>query len=275
MHLDHSVVSSDFISVSGVNIHYLHAGKGAPIVLLHGVPTYSYLWRNIIGPLSATGLVLSPDLPGYGLSDKPGDAPYTISYFADVFNGFINALGLERISLVLHDLGGPVGLLWAVRNPDRVEKIVILNTIVYPDISLSMKLLLLSTHIPGLSHWISSPSGIAYAMKWGVCNRNVMTPETISAYQAPFSDMKARRAAIRSIRSADRKTLGEILLKLMKLDKPIHLICGENDSLLSSEMHKLEKDLPKASFTSIENCGHFIQEDQPQSLVKILLEIFS
>lgn len=275
MHLKNSVVSSSFVAVKNINIHYLYAGKGDPIILLHGVPTYSYLWRNIIGPLSQTGLVLAPDLPGYGLSDKPMDAPYTIGYFADSLDGLINSLGLEKVSLVVHDLGGPVGLLWAVNNPDRIEKIVILNTIIHPHFSLAMKLLLLSVHIPGLANWISSPSGIAYTMKWGVYNKNAMTPEILSAYQSPFLDLKVRRATIKTLSSVEQKVLGEILFKLKCLDKPIFLVCGENDSLLSSEMHQLEKDLPKASFISMKSCGHFIQEDQPQKLLNNLIEIFS
>lgn len=275
MSLDNSVVSSDFVSINDINIHYLYAGKGDPIILLHGVPTYSYLWRNIIEPLSETGLVLAPDLPGYGLSDKPADAHYNISYFTDSFNGFINSQGLEKVSLVLHDLGGPVGLLWAVNNADRVDKIVILNTIVHPHFSLAMKLLLLSARVPGLSHWISSPSGIAYTMKWGVYNPGGLTPETISAYQAPFLEAKARHATIKTLKSVESNILADILLQLKKFNKPVHLVCGENDPLLAWEMHQLKKDLPDASFTAIKDCGHFVQEDQPQVLLKILIEIFS
>ncbi|MEQ8176314.1 MAG: alpha/beta fold hydrolase [Syntrophomonadaceae bacterium] len=276
MNLGNSAISSDFISINGVNIHYLHSGKGAPLILLHGIPTYSYLWRNIIQPLSEMGhAVIAPDFPGYGLSDKPMDAPYTLSYFIDVFNDFIDALGLEKISLVVHDLGGPIGLLWAIRNPDRVEKIAILNTLARPHFSLSMNLLLWAARVPGLSHWISSPAGIAYTMKWGVYNRNVMTPDIISAYQAPFLDIKARHATIKTLRSVKPEHLTGISSQLVKLNKPIHIVCGENDSLLSLDMHQLQKDLPHASFISIKNCGHFIQEDQPRRLIEVLSVIFS
>lgn len=275
MSLDNSVISSDFITVNDLNIHYLKAGKGAPIVLLHGVPTYSYLWRNIIGPLSERGLALAPDIPGYGLSEKPGDAPYTIDYFVDSFNEFINSLGLKKISLVVHDLGGPVGLLWAIKNPDRVDKIVILNTVVYPQFSLAMKLLLLAARIPGLGNWISSPSGIAYTMKWGVYNKKAMPPETLSAYQAPFLAAKARSATIRTLKSVEPGIFTDLVPQLKRLNNAMYLVCGENDTLLASEMRRLKKDLSQASFFSIRDCGHFIQEDQPQHLVKILIEIFS
>ncbi|HWP98658.1 MAG TPA: alpha/beta fold hydrolase [Syntrophomonadaceae bacterium] len=268
-------ISSGFTSINGINIHYLYAGEGNPIVLLHGIPTYSYLWRNIIGPLSAKGRVLAPDLPGYGLSDKPVDAPYTTDFFTDALNGFIDALGLDKISLVVHDLGGPVGMLWAVNHVDRVERIVILNTLVYPHFSLSMKLLLLSARIPGLRNWLSGLSGIAYTMKWGVYNLDVMTPELISSYQAPFKDINTRHAYIKTLTAMKPDILTEIVPKLIKMNQPIHLVCGEKDNLLSGEMHQLKKYLPEAGYISINDCGHFVPEDQTEKLLEVLTELFA
>ncbi len=115
------LISSGDIKVDGFSIHYISAGKGEPILLLHGWPTSSYLWRNIIEPLARTRLVIAPDLPGFGSSDKPPTAPYTLDYQVKMLDSLLRSMNVGRTDLVVHDLGGPVGLLWAVRNPSKVR----------------------------------------------------------------------------------------------------------------------------------------------------------
>ncbi len=125
--------ASHFVVVEGLRIHCRVAGEGPAVVLLHGFPTSSRLWRLIVPPLSATRRVVAPDLPGYGLSDKPAPRLLTFEYYCGVLDGLVRQLELGRCALVVHDLGGPVGLLWAIRHSREVERLVILNTLATPE----------------------------------------------------------------------------------------------------------------------------------------------
>src|SRR5688572_7072818 len=111
------------VEVRGLRVAYRAAGEGPPVVLLHGWPTSSYLWRGVIPALAGAGRrVIAPDLPGFGASEKPPDAPYTIGFQAEVLDAFLGAVGVGRTALVVHDLGGPIGLRWAEDHPDRLER---------------------------------------------------------------------------------------------------------------------------------------------------------
>ena len=103
-------LTSHYTEANSLNLHYLEAGEGDPILLHHGFPTSSHLYRNILPELGKTHRAIAIDLPGYGLSDKPLDAAYDYDFFADVLNSFLDALGIEETNLAAHDLGGPVGL---------------------------------------------------------------------------------------------------------------------------------------------------------------------
>lgn len=120
-----------YVEVHGSRMHYVTQGEGQPILLLHGNPTWSYLWRNVIPHLSPHGRVIAPDLIGFGLSDKP-DVDYTVFDHARYVRGFIDALGLDDVILVLHDQGSAQGFNWAMRNPERVRAIAFFESIVRP-----------------------------------------------------------------------------------------------------------------------------------------------
>src|SRR5436190_21208670 len=115
------------LEVEGLRMHYVDEGEGEPILLLHGEPTWSYLWRNIIPQLP--GRKIAPDLIGFGRSDKPEDVGwYSYDGHVGSITRLVESLDLRSITLVVHDWGGPIGLRFAVEHPDRVARLVILNT---------------------------------------------------------------------------------------------------------------------------------------------------
>ncbi len=103
-------ISSRSVEVDGLRLHYLESGSGEPVLLLHGWPTSSFLYRNVIGHVAQNSRAIALDLPGFGSSDKPLDASYSFRFYSRVLDGFLSALGIDKTSLVVHDLGGPVGL---------------------------------------------------------------------------------------------------------------------------------------------------------------------
>jgi len=113
---------SKYIEVNGSNMHYIEEGTGDPILFLHGNPTSCYLWRNIIPHLAPLGRCIAPDLIGMGKSDKP-DIEYRFFDHAVYLEGFIEKLGMENITLVIHDWGGDLGFYYAMRHEDNVKGI--------------------------------------------------------------------------------------------------------------------------------------------------------
>ena len=120
-----------FVDVLGSRMHYVEAGSGDPILFLHGNPTSCYLWRNIIPYVSSLGRAIAPDLIGFGSSDKP-DLEYRFFDHVDYVDGFIEALGLEDVTLVLHDWGSALGFHYAARNSDNVKGLAFMESIVAP-----------------------------------------------------------------------------------------------------------------------------------------------
>jgi haloalkane dehalogenase len=118
------------LEVDGLRMHVVDEGEGPPVLLLHGEPTSSYLWRNVIPPLVANGhRAVAPDLIGFGRSDKPADVGwYTYDRHVSSIAALVEALGLSGITLVVHDWGGPIGLRYAVEHEDLVDRLVILDT---------------------------------------------------------------------------------------------------------------------------------------------------
>jgi haloalkane dehalogenase len=267
--------SSHYIQANNLRLHYTEAGQGDPVLLLHGFPTSSHLYRNVLPEIAKTHRAIAPDLPGYGLSEKPLDVKYDYELYADTLSAFLDALGIEKTHLVVHDLGGPAGLYWAVHNPTRVKSIVILNTLVFPDVHWTVTAFLLSLRTPGLRDFLVSPKGLVATMKLGVFHKDRMNRQTLTPYTAPFETKPARKALIKAGGGLGIGGLATIAKGLPTLEAPLRLIYGENDRVLPdvAKTMKRVKDLrPEAELTSLENCGHFLQEDEPQRIGELISE---
>jgi pimeloyl-ACP methyl ester carboxylesterase len=122
------------LAVGTTHIHLVDSGQGSPILFLHGNPDSSDVWSGIIPALSPHWRCIAPDLPGFGRSTAPGDFDYSLEGMAAWVDALVQALGIrEPLHLVVHDIGGPFGLAWAVRHPDKVRSVVIMNTVFSSD----------------------------------------------------------------------------------------------------------------------------------------------
>lgn len=270
--------TSHDITVNNLRLHYLEAGEGAPVLLLHGFPTSSHLYRNILPELAKTHRAIALDLPGYGLSEKPLDQRYDFSFFERTLEAFCDALDIRHTDLVVHDLGGPVGLFWAVRHPNRIKHLVILNTLVYPQTSWAVKAFLLALRLPLLRDYLVSPKGIVGAMKFGVADKKRLNREVLTPYTAPFEDPAAQKALIKAGSGLSIKGLVEVADKLPSLEIPVRLIYGEQDRILpdiAKTMQRLKRDFPAAELTSLPNAGHFLQEDAPDRVATLIAEFIN
>lgn len=268
-------ITSKYSEVDDIKIHYLVAGKGDPILLIHGFPTSSYLWRNIISDLSKKHLVIAIDLPGYGNSDKNLEDSYSFRYYNRILTGFLDNLKIDQFTLGVHDLGGPLGLSWMVNNMERVERLILFNTLVYPNFSWGVKLFGIASMIPGIRDWLTSPGGIKKTLQIGVYNKEHLTDEIYKKYQTPFSDKTSRKVLLKTVQRLSIKGFKEIEEKLPSYTGPVQIIYGTQDKILpkvESTMKRVKEDLPQSNIIAIPNCGHFLQEEAPVEVSASILK---
>src|SRR5476649_1412486 len=122
--------SPHFTGAAGFRQHYIDEGSGRPVLLLHGQPTWGYIYRNFIPSLADTHRIIVPDHMGFGKSETPPDREYTLRTHVKNLAALIEALDLNDITLVMQDWGGPIGAGYAVRHPQRIHSLVLMNTVI-------------------------------------------------------------------------------------------------------------------------------------------------
>ena len=192
------------LDIDGLRLHLLEAGTPSaepPVLLLHGWPTNAQLWRHALPAIGEHRHALALDLPGFGRSSKPLQASYSFRFYDRVLTGVLDALGADRVGLVVHDLGGPLGLHWAVGHRERVSDLVLLNTLVFSDVSWAVKAFVALSYLPIARDVLVSPWGIRQALRLGVRDRARLTPEVLSHYLEPYVERPARQALTQLSRS--------------------------------------------------------------------------
>ena len=271
-----------FTEVDGLRLRWVEYGEGGsdPVLLVHGWPTSSYLWRGVAPGISERGRrVIAIDLPGFGGSDKPTDASYSFGFYGRALDGVLAAAGAETIGLAVHDLGGPVGLHWASQNPGRVERLALLNTLAYPGLSVALVTFFALLRTPGVRSWATSPAGLRFTMRHGVTDKDSLSDEAIAAYQAPYRDDDAREALRLSGLGMHPDGMKEVEAWLRTIEFPVRIVYGARDRILhdvAKTMRKVERDVRgPVETTVLEDCGHFCQEERPEEIGAALGEFFT
>lgn len=274
-------------------LHYVDEGPrdGRPAVMLHGNPAWSYLYRRFIPALTAAGhRAIAIDLLGFGRSDKPAGADaYAIDRHVARVGELLDSLDLRDACLVVHDWGGPIGLPWAVRNPDRVARLMILNTFA-PRLPGPMgkgaTLRMLRTR--ALGEMIATVrAGLTedFLFKGGIVQGDRLDRDAKAAYRAPHPDRASRAGVIAfprqvplsgdtPVAALTRET--EAGLRNVFGSRPARICWGMRDVLFGEAVLSLwTETLPGASVVRIEDAGHFVQEDAHERIVPQLLELSS
>jgi haloalkane dehalogenase len=228
-------------------------------------------------PIAQTHRVLALDLPGFGDSDKPTDG-YTFRFYREVLTGFLDTLGIDRVGLGVHDLGGPVGLSFAVHAPQRVAALALLNTLVYPKLSWAAAAFLLGCRLPLVRGYLTSPAGLKTAMKLGMARRDRLTQEVLDGVCRPFVTPEARKALGNTAVRLSPRGLAQIAERLPTLKVPVRILYGAADRILpdvAETMAQVKRDLPQAEVTVLPGCGHFLQEDDPDQVGALLAAFFA
>jgi pimeloyl-ACP methyl ester carboxylesterase len=272
-------VKAGDVEVEGLRLHYREAGSGRPLLLLHGWPTSSFLYRNVLPHVAAERRAIALDLPGFGRSSKPLDVRYDFDFFARVLEGFLEALGVGELGLTVHDLGGPVGLYWASQQPaGRLDRLAILNTLVYPELSWAVRAFVVAGRTPGLRALLASQWGLKTALKLGVADPSRLPDDALEGFQAPFRDRSARRALLKAGTHFTPGGLKAIADWLPTVTLPVRVIYGAKDRILpdiARTVERLSRDMPQTEVTVFDDCGHFLQEERPDDLGSLLASFFA
>ena len=270
------------LEAQNFNIHYLQAGEkhtsDEVILLVHGWPTSAFLYRHMMLPLAQHHRVIAIDLPGFGYSDKDPSASYSFRYHADIIQGLIESLGIKKVHLVVHDLGGPIGLWWASQNENLISSYVLLDTIIYDDFSWAVKLFVSMTLIPGVKSWFSRPAGLKFAMRLGMTNKHRLEGEVMKGYLDPFTSKPDRQALLRTAHKLHMNGFKDLSKHMEALTKPLCMIYAENDVILpevGDRFRRLQQHHPDAELHVVPNCGHFLQEDCPEDVLKPMLGFYN
>ncbi len=268
-----------YADVLGSRMYYVDEGEGKPVLFLHGNPTSSYLWRNVIPHVTGVGRCIAPDLIGMGRSDKP-DVDYRFVDHARYLDAFIEALELEDVALVVHDWGSGLGFHYAHRNEDNVRGLAFMEAILAP--------------VPS---WDAFPDGAREMfqafrtpeVRWDlICKQNVfveqaipgsivrkLTDEEMDAYRAPFPDEASRKPIWRwpneipvAGEPADvAKIVAAYNAWLQETELPKLLLHAEPGALIPAPMVAWARSaLPNLETVDLGAGIHYVQEDNPSTI---------
>jgi haloalkane dehalogenase len=274
----------NFMDLDGLNYHYLDEGQGDPVVMVHGNPSWSFYYRNLTKTLCDNYRVIVPDHIGCGLSDKPSadDYPYTLQRRIDDLEALLEHLDIrERITLVVHDWGGMIGMGYASRHPERIARLVILNTAAFhlpADKPLPWALKVCRDTAFG-AFLVKRLNVFAVAASFVGCKRNPMSAKLRAAYCAPYNSAKNRIATLRFVQDIPLTPsdpgydlISEIEAGLKRFtDLPMTICWGMQDFVF--DRHFLEewtKRFPKADIHTFDDCGHYILEDAQDEVIPII-----
>ena len=272
-------VDSHFIEVNGFRMHYLDEGSGPPLIALHGNPTWCFYYRHLVQALKNHFRVIVPDQIGCGLSERNTHQRLRARDRAEQLEVFLELLGIERFSLVMHDWGGPIGTFMALKNLKKVEKLVYLNTTM--------------TEIQSLPRFIRAAANpwlgkiftqyTRHFLRW-TCRMGANIPlnqQTVQGYMDPYQSVKDRSAIWGFVDDipfntthpthTDMLTLEKDLPKLK--DTPIQVIWGMKDLCFHPKMlRRLLRHFPHAELLEIPDASHLVLEDAPDLACQTISE---
>ncbi len=278
-----------FLNRNGNKLHYINEGKGEPVVMVHGNPSWSFYYRNVVAALSDKHQCVVPDHIGCGLSDKPDDSgyDYTLKNRIDDLEALLDHLDIKQnITLVVHDWGGMIGMGYAARYPERIKKLVILNTGAFhlPQakpfpwaLNICRNTSLGTLLVRGFNAFSSIASYV------GV-KRKPMEKAIREAYVAPFNSWDNRISTLRFVQDIPLKPedrnyqlVSDIAASLTQFKQLPMLICwGLQDFVFDKHfLDEWKVRFPDAQIHEFADCGHYILEDASDEVVSHICEFMA
>ena len=259
-----------YVDQDGLRMHYVDEGSGDPVLLFHGEPTWSFLYRKVIPPLARIARVLAPDYFGFGRSDKPVERDWYSydSHYASI-ERFVDELDLRGLTLVVHDWGGPLGLRLAVERPNRVERLVITNTGLYAGRPPSDEWLVFREFVRRVGTDLEPGRLVRIS-----CVKEV-PDDVVFGYDAPHPTPESKTGLVAFPElvptEPDHPSVGAMLrvrAALAEWRKPALIVFSDSDPIFSPRVGERFTELIPGSEPSepLEGAGHFLQEDKGEEL---------
>lgn len=255
-------------------MHYIDEGEGEAVFMVHGNPTWSFYYRNVVAELSKKFRCIAIDHIGCGLSDKPQDYPYRLENHIANASALIEHLGLEKLNLMVHDWGGPIGFGAAAKMPERIKKIVVLNTSAF--LSDEMPFQLKICRMPPLGALLIRGFNAFAGLATTMAVRKPMDHTVKAGFIFPYDNWKNRIATLRFVEdipmSAEHPsyaTMKEIEAGLESLKgKPMWIGWGMHDFVFTESFLKgFEERFPDAEVHRFEGAGHYVLEDARTAII--------
>lgn len=263
-----------------VKINYYEAGQGPPILLLHGFAASAYSWRYLIPALAARHRVITLELKGHGLSDKPPDGYYAVTDQAEIVAEFIRRQDLHGLVIMGHSMGGAVALMTYFQlredTPARIKKLVLIDSAGYPQ---KLPKFIALAKVPGINFLLSKLLSPRFAATLVLVkcyyNRDKITDEQIDTY-AYYGSLPGAPEAIR--RTATQlvlkdKEMQALIAKYKTITVPVLVLWGKNDEVVPLEVgENFKRDIPNAELVVLPRCGHVPQEEEPLATQQAIME---
>jgi pimeloyl-ACP methyl ester carboxylesterase len=267
----HSAAGRRFVA-GGVRSFVREQGEGPPVVLLHGVPASSFLYLKLLPRLADQGLRgIALDFPGLGLADRPIEFDYSWSGLATWLGEALDELGIDRFHLVVHDIGGPIGCEWAIRNPGRVQSLTVLNTLLRPA-GFERPWVMRPYAVPLVGEaWLWATPRVAWAALFrsqGIADRSAVSRAEIYAHHALLFRLDRGRAFLRIMRGFELTEEKDRVLSegLAERNYPTRIVWGEFDPALGQEELAKAQAVLGVDDPVLLPAKHFLQEDQAPAL---------
>lgn len=250
-------------------ISYVDEGSGPPLVLLHGVPTWGFLWEGLLANLSRDFRVLIPDLLGFGFSDKSDRFDRALDKQTVALDAWIERLGVHPLAFVGHDLGGGIALRMATHYPHRVSSLCLINSVCYDSWPLEM---MLQFGHPGVDRVFSAPTAVRVLgriLKGGFYT----DPEdrVMDGLLVPYATEVGKLSLIRNATSLNTNLTTQLTSALPSISAPTHLIWGAEDRFQPIHYaHRLIHDIPTSELTRVEEARHYVMFDRPEKVLRVL-----
>ena len=268
---------SNFLKIDGLNYHYVDEGTGTPVLMVHGNPTWSFFYRNLITELCSDYRTVAPDHLGCGLSDKPQKYNYCLENHINNLEKLVLSLDLNNIIMVVHDWGAAIGMGLSIRHPKRIKSLVIMNSSAFTNSNIPFRINILRT--PILGKLLIQRLNLFCLAATFMTTEQSLADEIKKGYMLPYNTYEKRIAINKFVQDipmhpedASYKLLIEIehSLWLMR-ENPVAIIWGMKDWCFTADfLRRWKIYYPQADVLQLDNAGHYVLEDAKQPAIDFL-----
>jgi haloalkane dehalogenase len=269
-----------YVSVNGHRLHVVDRGAGPAVLMLHGNPTWSFMYRHLVRALSPSLRVIAPDHLGCGLSDKPQDWPYRLSDHIANLEALVDEhLRLDRFSLVVHDWGGPIGMGYAVLHPERIDRLVLLNTAAFLLHRCPWRIRICKLPVFGPLAVRGANAFARAAITMAVGKGHCLSPAARAGMLRPYDTWRNRIAILRFVQDIplnSRHPTWDLVATIQKnlhllADRPVLICWGTQDFCFNEPFLEVwQRYFPRAQVHRFADAGHYLLEDAADRVVPLV-----